>query len=118
MSKMKSDLETLAKDLRRLQKKTEQMVKKLGRLEKSQEAKTKKKTARKSAGSRKASDKPKKTTAIGLVFGVIGGSRKGVGTAVLKEKTGFDDKKVYNCVNILKRKGMIKSAGRGLYMKA
>jgi hypothetical protein len=94
------------------------MVKMLGRMEKSQAAKAKKKVAKKSAGRKGDAGTPKKTTAIGLVFDIIKNSRKGVGTAVLKEKTGFDDKKVYNCVNILKSKGIIKSVGRGLYLKA
>jgi hypothetical protein len=34
------------------------------------------------------------------------------------EKTGFDQKKTYNIVYKLKKQGKIKSAGKGVYVKA
>lgn len=107
MKKLKSDLETVAKDMGKLHKKAEQMLKRIESIEKRQTAKDK-----------KAVLISKKPTATGLVYSIIKRSRKGVSPTTLKEKTGFDEKKVYNCVNLLKRKGTIKNAGRGLYVKA
>ena len=107
MKKLKSDLETMAKDIGKLQKKAEQMLKRVESIEKRQTAKDK-----------NAVLISKKQTATGLVYSIIKRSRKGVAPTTIEEKTGFDEKKVYNCVNLLKRKGMVKNAGRGLYVKA
>ncbi|MEJ2657195.1 MAG: hypothetical protein P8012_08350 [Desulfobacterales bacterium] len=127
MKQLKKDLDGLTKDLKRLQKKTEQMAKRLRKLEMSQRAKTKGKAAKKVVtkkrpGKKSVQKRPGKKsvqpTGIDLVFSIIKRSKKGVGTDKLKMETGFDRIKVFNTINALKTKGMIKSAGRGIYMKA
>ena len=118
MRQLKKDLDGLTKDLKRLQKKTEQMAKRLGKLERTQKAKTRSKTAKKVVRKKRPSRKAVQRTGIDLVFNIIKRSRKGVGTDTLKSKTGFDPVKVFNTINALKRKGMIRSAGRGVYVKA
>ncbi len=55
--------------------------------------------------------------AIDKIFAIISKSKKGVNTATLKKKTGFDNKKIYNVINRLKQQGKVKSAGLGVYVK-
>ena len=115
MEQLKRDLQVLSKSIKQLTRKTEQMAKRLNKLEKAQ-GKKKPKTRAKVA-KKKAVRMATKTTAIGAVLSVIGKSKKGVTTAQIKKKTGFDEKKVWNNINMLKRKGKVKSAGRGVYVK-
>ena len=118
MKQLKEDLHGLTKDLKRLQKKTEQMAKRLRKLEMSQRAKTKGKAAKKVVTKKRPGKKSVQPTGIDLVFRIIKRSKKGVGTDKLKMETGFDQIKIFNTINALKTKGIIKSAGRGIYMKA
>jgi hypothetical protein len=87
------------------------MAKSLEKLEKTSAAKTPK------AGAKAAAKKPAKVTAIDTLFAIIKKSRKGVDAATLRKKTGFDNKKVWNHINILKMKGKIRSVERGVYVK-
>jgi len=57
-------------------------------------------------------------SATDTVLGFIKRSKKGVGTAALVEKTGFDKKQIQNIFYKLKKQGKIKSAVRGIYVKA
>ncbi len=59
-----------------------------------------------------------KVTATDTVFAVIKESKNGVNTATLVEKTGFNRQKIYNIVMNLKKKGMVTSPEKGLYVKA
>ncbi len=64
---------------------------------------------------------PKKVavpTASETVLKVINRSKKGVNTAALIEKTGFNTKKIRNVVFRLKKQGKIKSPKKGVYAKA
>ncbi|MBW1799481.1 MAG: hypothetical protein JRJ85_02015 [Deltaproteobacteria bacterium] len=121
MKQLKKDLKEVSKALIQLTRKTEQMAKRLDSLEKART--TKAKPAKKVVAKKKAVAKKevvrraKEPTAIGSVLKIIKASKKGVDTATLKKKTGFDEKKVYNCIFILKRKGMVKSAQKGIYVK-
>jgi hypothetical protein len=65
-----------------------------------------------------APPKEKRVTAAQAVLDVIKRSRKGVDTATLKEKTGFNEKKIRNVIYKLKSDGKIKSERRGIYTKA
>ena len=115
MKELKKDLGAVVKELKALTKKAEGIEKKLNNLAKAKvpkKAKAKAKPAKK-----RITKKLAKATAIDTVFTIIKKSKKGVDAATLKKKTGFDDKKVWNNVNTLKRKGKIKSAGRGVYVK-
>jgi hypothetical protein len=118
MKKLKKDLVSVAKDLKGLQKKTEQMAKRLGKIEMSQGAQTRRKTAKKVVPKKGPTRKARQRTGIDIVFNIIKKSRKGVGTDTLKRRTGFDQVRVFNTINALKRKGMVKNAGRGVYVKA
>ena len=75
---------------------------------------------------RKAPAKPEKSvpkketsaTAADTVLAIINRSKKGVGTAALMEKTGYNQKKIANLVYKLKKQGKIKSVDKGVYLKA
>ena len=54
-------------------------------------------------------------TAIDTVFDIIEKSGTPVGTAALREKTGFESKKIANVLFKLKKQGKIKSVGKGVY---
>jgi len=115
MKQLKKDLQAISRTLNELTRKTEQMAKRLEKFEKADAAKTPKVGA-KSAG-KKVVTKPAKATAIDTIFAIIKKSRKGVDAATLRKETGFDHKKVWNHINILKMKGKIRSVKRGVYVK-
>jgi len=52
------------------------------------------------------------------VLRIINRYKKGVGTATLMEKTGYNQKKIANIVFKLKTQGKITSVGMGVYVKA
>jgi len=116
MKELKKELNAVTKELKNLTKKTDKMLKRLDRLEKAKtpaKAKVKVKVAKK-----RVAKKVKRVSATDTVFAIIKRSRKGVDTAIIKKKTGFNDKKVWNTVNMLKRKGKVKSRRMGVYVKA
>jgi hypothetical protein len=55
-------------------------------------------------------------TATDQILKIIKRSKKGVDVPTLKEKTGFDDKKVRNIVFRAAKEGRIKKSGRGVYV--
>ena len=114
MKELKKDLKAVVKGLNALRKKTERIAKKLDQLEKKKPAK-KLKAKPKAKVKKKAV--AKKATAIDTIFAVIKRSKKGVSAATLKNKTGFDNKKIYNVINRLKQQGQVKSSGQGVYVK-
>ena len=71
-----------------------------------------KKTAK--APKKKAATAP---TAAETVFNIISRSKKGVDTATLMKKTGYDRKKVANMVYKLSKQDKIKSIQKGVYVK-
>ncbi len=77
-----------------------------------------KKMAPKKAPAKKAVKVKKSATAADTVLSVINRSKKGVDSATLADKTGFDKKKIANIVFKLSKLGKIKSASRGVYTKA
>ncbi|MBT8352416.1 MAG: hypothetical protein KJO26_14450 [Deltaproteobacteria bacterium] len=119
-------LRTIGQGLEKLAEKLEESVPK-----KQSKAKPARKTGakpKKVAAKKPASKKPApkrapvtkavKVTAEDTVLAIINRSRKGVNSATLSEKTGFDKKKVANIVFRLRKQGKIKSVGRGVYTKA
>lgn len=121
MKALKKDLQAVVKDLKALALKTEKVAKKLDKLEEAAVAKPKRgrgrpplKPAEKKATVVKA---PRGASAMDMVFGIIAKARKGVDTATIKEKTAFNDKKIWNAINRLKNQGKIKSARKGIYVK-
>jgi predicted transcriptional regulator len=55
------------------------------------------------------------STAVNQVFEVIKGFKQGAGLPDIKEKTGFDEKKVRNIIFRLNKNGVIKRKSRGVY---
>lgn len=123
MKNLKRDLQTVKKDITGLIKKVEKLitaVDKVGQPKTVKKAVAKKAVARKpikASAKKKAAKKQGKPTAIDAVLSVISRSRKGVDVAGLRMKTGFKDRKIYDIVKVLKKKGKIKTAGIGIYIK-
>jgi hypothetical protein len=111
MKNLKKNLQAVNKDLKALAKEFDKIVVAVGKLEKPKAVKAK--PAKKST-----TKKPAKLTAADTILGIIKKRKKGVGTAELMKKTSFDQKKTYNIVYKLKKQGKIKSAGKGVYVKA
>ena len=57
-----------------------------------------------------------RVTAADQVLDIIKRSKKGVNTATLMKKTGFDQKKVRNILQRTYKQGKIKRADRGIYI--
>ena len=66
----------------------------------------------------KASSKIRDRSLFDAVMGIIKRSRKGITTAGIREKTGFDDKQIRNVVYKAKKQGRIKNLKRGVYIPA
>ena len=65
---------------------------------------------------------PAKSKTAGLtdtaqILNIIKRSRKGVDVAILKQKTGFDEKKIRNVIYKAHKEGIIRRAGRGIYLE-
>ncbi|MFC1825710.1 hypothetical protein ACFL9T_23620 [Thermodesulfobacteriota bacterium] len=123
MSTLKAFLQTMSKGLWALAEEVDKIENIIDELETRSTKKTKgkrkpgKKQAKKTPA-KKTARKTVKKTATGAVMAAIERSRKGVDTATLKKKTGLTDKQIWNIINRLKREGKIKSAQRGIYVKA
>jgi putative endonuclease len=141
---LKKNLQAVNREIKALSKKVDRIVVTVGKLEKPKvakqpkaktvKAKPVKKTATKAKPVKKvavkkapvkkvavkkpATKKPVIITTADTVLGVIKRYRKGVDVSTLMEKTGFNRKKIYNNVKVLKKQGKIKSAGIGVYVKA
>jgi hypothetical protein len=143
MKQLKKDLQSLVKSLKALAQKTEKAQKQLEKIEKAQmqvkrkpAARTaakptsaRKTTAKKAAPKRPATgvpSKPKKEsaakagkgTAVDALFEIIKNSDAGIDAATLREKTGFNNQKIRDNIYKLKKRGKIKTLGRGLYVSA
>ena len=137
MSKnLKKDLQVISREIKALSIKVEKVIVAMDKLEKAKVVKAKPvrkaavkkpvakaKPVRRAAVKKAAVKKPaaKKTaqlSAVDTAFGFIKRYKKGVSTAALMEKTGFDKKKVYNIIYKLNSLGKIKSVGKGVYVKA
>jgi len=55
-------------------------------------------------------------TAIAVVLDAIKRSKQGVGVAAIRERTGFDEKKIRNIIFRLNKIGKIKRKSRGIYI--
>lgn len=114
MMNLKKELQAVKKEMQAVSKKMEKIIAATGQLEKSKTAKAK--PAKKRVVKKPVSKKPAAASAIDSVFAIIKRSKKGVDTATLMEKTGFNEKKIFNNVYKLKKRGMIKSKQKGLYI--
>ena len=140
MKELQSVLNIVSDGLKTLAKGVEAIAEKVDEVAKSQSpVKSKSKKASKATTKAKAAKKPAKRAAVKTarkpakkaakkkevgavtdsdkVLEIIGGSKKGVGTAVIMEKTGFNPKKVANIVYRLRKQGRINSVDKGVYTK-
>ena len=112
------DLQDLSKELTKLVNQIEKLVTSLGKAEKPKakpdNTKTKSKTKAKVV-TKKAPAKAAKKTDTDKVLAIINRSKKGVDTATLIKKTGFDQKKVRNILHRTYKQGKITRAGKGIY---
>ena len=117
MATLKDTMKSITKAMNSLSTEIVRLEKRLDKLEAGvSKAYTLKR--RKKAVAKKATAKgPKKGTAKDSVYTVISKSKKGVGMAVLKKRTGFNDKKIANIINRLKKEGKIATPKRGVYVK-
>ena len=147
MSKnLKEDLRVINREIKALSKKVEKVIAAVEKLEKAKAVKAKPvrkaavkkpvvkakpvrkatvkkpvakaKPVRKAAVKKPAAKKTAQLSAVDTAFGFIKRYKKGISTAALMEKTGFDQKKVYNIIYKLNSLGKIKSVGKGVYVKA
>jgi len=121
MKNLKKDLQTVDKDLKALSKKVEKMIVAAGKLKKPKVVKkakaVKAKPIKKVAAKKPAAKEVTKVTAADTVLRIINRYKKGVGTATLMEKTGYNQKKIANIVFKLKKQDKITSVGMGVYVK-
>ena len=118
---MKKDLKAIKKEIKVLSKKVEKIYAIVSKLKKPKpvkkiaKAKPVKKTVAKKTPPK--SKPTKMVTAADTVFAVIKELKNGANAATLVEKTGFNRQKIYDSVKILKKKGMVKSPEKGIYVK-
>ena len=131
MKEIEVVIKTVVEGLRSIAQGVEKIAEKLEESAPNKQPKAKRKIAAKSvrktkakattqpkkAGAKKAPAK-KTATAVDTVLAVINRSKKGVDSATLAKKTGFDKKKIANIVFKLRKLGKIKSVSKGLYTKA
>ena len=111
------DLQAISKELTNLAKQTEKLAAALGKAEKPK-AQSVKTTTKAKTVTKKAPVKAAKITDTDKVLAIINRSKKGVDTATLMKKTGFNQKKVRNMLNRTFKQGKITRVGKGIYVGA
>jgi hypothetical protein len=110
-----TDLQAISKELTRLVTQTEKLTAALGKAEmpkaKSVKAGTEAKTVAK-----KTPAKGGQKTDTDTVLAIINRSKKGIDTAALMKKTGFDQKKVRNILHRTYKQGKITRVQKGSYV--
>ena len=109
------DLQTISKELTKLVKQIEKLAVALGKAE-IPKAKPVQPKAKAKAIITKAPAKSDKKTDTDKVLAIIQRSKKGVDTAALMKKTGFDQKKVRNILHRTYKQGKITRVGKGIYV--
>ncbi len=116
------ELKAVNKDLKTLSKKIDKMIVAAGKIEKPKVVKkakaVKPKPIKKVTVKKPAAKEGTKVTTADTVLRIINRYRKGVGTATLMKKTGYNQKKIANIVFKLSKQGKITSVGMGVYVKA
>jgi len=120
---IKTELTAMKKNLTAISKKLEKLLKAVEKSGKATVTKASKAKAVKAQPAKKApkalaKKKAVKATATDQVLKIINRSKKGVDTASLMKKTGFDQKKVRNILNRTFKQGKIKRADKGIYVGA
>ena len=120
---IEKDLMALKVEVNAVAKRIEEISEIIGNMQKANPSKLKsvrkKAPAKKKAATKKASPKkPAKKTDRDVVLGFVHRTKKGINTATLVKKTGFNQKKIANIIFQLKKQGKIQSPERGVYLKA
>jgi hypothetical protein len=120
---IEKDLLAINEEVKAVAIRIEELTKAIGNLEKANPAKPKvlKKKApakKKAVAVKPTSKKPDKKTDREVVLGFIQRAKKGIDTATLMKKTGFNQKKIANIVFQFKKHGKILTAEKGIYSKA
>ena len=118
---IKKELTALQKDITAIGKRLEKLIKAVEKSEKAKVTKASKAKAVKAKPAKKAPKVPAKkkavkATATDQVLKIINRLKKGVDTATLMKKTGFDEKKVANILYRSFKAGKIKRADKGIYV--
>ena len=109
------DLKVISKELTKLVKQTEKLSAAIGKAEKP-DAKSIKPKNKAKAVTKKAPVKVAKKTDTDKFLAIINRSKKGVDTATLMKKTGFNQKKVRNMLNRTYKQGKITRVEKGIYV--
>ena len=107
------DLKAISKELTKLVNQIEKLA---ASLRKAEKPKAKSVKTKAKAVSKKVSTKGGKKTDTDKVLAIINRSKKGVDTATLMKKTGFDQKKVRNMLNRTYKQGKITRVEKGIYV--
>jgi hypothetical protein len=111
MKAMKKDLQSIKRGLKALLKKAERIERELDKLPSARGGRPPAKT-RGTRGAGRHSER----TVTDRVYHIIEKSRRGATTTQIREKTAFDNKKIWNAINRLKTQKKIKSARKGIYV--
>ena len=109
----RKELAALRKELKTMDKKLEKFLK---AIEKSKTRAPKASKAKAPKEKAPAEKKATKVTATAQVLNIINRSKKGVDTAALMKKTGFNQKKITNILHRTFKAGKIKRADKGIYV--
>jgi len=135
MSTLKKDLQSLAKELKKLIQKVDKLAASAGTAKKApaKKAPAKKAPAKKAPAKKKAAPKRvakpagkkvaakgKKMSASETIYGIIQNSKSkdGVDSDMLEKMTGFNNQKIRDNIYKLNKRGRIKRVGRGNYVVA
>jgi len=114
-------LKTLAKGVEAIAEKVDEGAKSQGVVKpkrKKQSTATKKVKAVKKTAQKATKKKEVKPATDGdKVLAIIGRSKKGVSTAAIMQKTGYNQKKIANIIYRLRKQQKIKSVEKGVYTK-
>ena len=116
MKNLKKNLQGVNRELKALVKKVDKMIIAVDKFEKTKAGK-KQAPAKKVAVKKPAAKQIARVSASDTVLNIFKRTRKGVDTATLMKKTGFDQKKIFNLIYKLKKEGKIKSIDRGVYLE-
>ena len=112
---MTKNVQAISKELTKLVKQIEKLAAELEKAEKTKATSVKTKAIAK-AVTKKAPVKAVKKTDTDKLLAVINRSKKGVDTATLMKKTGFNQKKVRNMLNRTYKQGKITRVEKGIYV--
>lgn len=117
MKNLQKDLKAILKSIYSLAQKVEKMQKEVER-QVQPTVKPKAKTVKKAPVKKVVVRKAVPPTATDKIFTIIKRTKKGVNTATLKKKTGYERKAISNAIYRLTKQGKIKTIAKGVYVKA